>query len=106
MFRLAWPAEYPLADWFLSPLFRSASPDNHMSYAVGAVDESLAKARGTPDPAQRQALYREVERRVLGEMAVIPVGFFRNHHVAGKRVRGFYVDSLGGFEVRRLQVAS
>jgi oligopeptide transport system substrate-binding protein len=105
MFRLAWPAEYPLADWFLTPLFRSASPDNHSSYAVAAIDSALSKARATQDPAQRQALYREVERKVLEEMAVIPVGFFRNHHVAGKRVTGFYVDSLGAFEVRRLQVA-
>jgi oligopeptide transport system substrate-binding protein len=106
MFRLAWVAEYPLEDWFLSPLFRSGSPDNHTSYGVADIDSSLAKARATPEFGQRQGLYTEIERKVVGDMSVIPIGFFRNHQAAGSRVRGFYVDSLGGFDVSRLAVGS
>lgn len=101
VFRLAWPAEYPLADWFLYPLFSSGSPDNHTGYAVPEVDELLNRARSTLDRSSRLALYRQVERRVLADMAVVPLGFFRSRFVAGERIRGFYTDRLGGFEVAR-----
>lgn len=101
MFRLAWPAEYPLADWFLNPLFRSNSPDNHTGYSVAEVDDLLNRARAAPETKDRLALYRAVEKRVLADMVAIPVGFFRNRYVASERVGGFYADRLGGFEIAR-----
>jgi oligopeptide transport system substrate-binding protein len=106
MFRLAWVAEYPLEDWFISPLFKSGSTDNHTSYGNADIDSRIAKARATPDFGQRQAQYTEIEKKVVADLTVIPIGFFRNHQVAGSRVRDFYVDSLGGFDVSRLAVGS
>lgn len=104
LFLLAWPAEYPLADWFLNPLFRSGSLDNHTGYSVPEVDELLARARATPERARRLALYAHIERRLLSDMAVVPVGFFRSRFFASHQVRGFYTDRLGGFEIARLSI--
>lgn len=102
MFRLVWPAEYPLGDWFLNPLFRSGAPDNHAGYAVPEVDEMLSKARSDPSLGARLAIYRSIERRVLSDMPVVPVGFFRSRYVASPVVRGFYVDPLGAFDISLL----
>lgn len=103
MFRLVWPAEYPLSDWFLYPLFRTASPDNHTGFTKPEVDDLLNKARATASRSERLGLYREAERLVLADMAVIPIGFFVNRFAAAQRVEGFYVDQLGGFEVRKFE---
>ena len=104
-FHLVWVADYPLADWFLSPLFRSGSADNHSGYRASTVETLIAQARSTADATQRLGLYREVEQQVLGDMAASPIGFFRNHYAATGRVRGFYADALGGFEVARLSLS-
>lgn len=104
IYRLAWPAEYPAADWFLNPLFRSNSLDNHSGYAAPEVDDLLNRARATAARRDRLALYRVAEKRVLADMVVVPVGFFLNRFVASKRVEGFYADRLGGFELSRLEI--
>lgn len=105
MFRLVWPAEYPLSDWFLFPLFRSGSPDNHTAYSKVEVDDLLNRARATQTRSERLGLYREVEKQVLADMPVIPIGFFVNRFAAAGKVEGFYVDQLGGFEVRKFQLS-
>lgn len=103
IFRLGWVAEYPLADWFIEPLFRSGSPDNHTGYAVPEVDELMKQARSAPDRRNRQRLYRSLESRLTRELALIPVGHFRNHYAAQRFVHGFYVDQVGGFEIAKLE---
>lgn len=106
MFRLVWPAEYPLADWFLSPLFRAGSPDNHTGYAVPDIDALLMQARSTPDRSEAARHYGEVERRVLSDMVVVPIGFFQNRYAAAARLTGFVPDQLGLFDVGALRLAS
>ncbi|MGH2811150.1 MAG: ABC transporter substrate-binding protein [Actinomycetota bacterium] len=104
MFRVAWPAEYPLADWFLNPLFRSGSPDNHIAFASPKIDELLAGARAEKDPQRRVRLYRQIEAAMMKQVVLIPIGFFRNRYAASPRVGGFYVDSVGVFEVGSLEL--
>lgn len=104
MFRLGWAAEYPLADWFLAPLFAAGSSDNQTGYADADVDELIGRARAEPDRDARLRLYREIEARVLRDMPVVPLGFFRNHLVALDRVQGFYADPLGTFQVARFRL--
>jgi oligopeptide transport system substrate-binding protein len=106
MYLEVWVADYPLADWFLTPLFGAGSLDNHTGYQNGPVQALLAKARSTADPTQRLALYSSVEQSVLSDMAMSPIGFFRNHYAASGRVQDFYVDPLGGFQVARFHLAS
>jgi peptide/nickel transport system substrate-binding protein/oligopeptide transport system substrate-binding protein len=103
-FDLVWVADYPLADWFLSPLFRSGSADNHTAYESVAADGLIDQARATADPTHRLDLYRQAEQQVLADMAASPIGFFRNRYAAVPRVRGFYADAVGGFEVARLSL--
>lgn len=101
LFRLGWVAEYPLSDWFLSPLYRSGSPDNHTGFSDPEIDALIAKARSETRRRQRLQIYQQIEKKMMEQMVLVPIGFFRSRLAAGPRVDRFYVDVLGGFEVYR-----
>ncbi|HEY2667288.1 MAG TPA: ABC transporter substrate-binding protein [Actinomycetota bacterium] len=106
MFLLIWVADYPLADWFLAPLFSANSPDNHSGYNDASVQSLIDAERSNGDTPARLTLEKQVEQKVLTDLPVTPVGFFRNHYAASTRVRGFSVDVLGGFDVARLSLGA
>jgi oligopeptide transport system substrate-binding protein len=67
MFYLAWYADIPDPDNFLTPLLHSASPTNRTFYHNPRVDQLLEQARQELDYTQRITLYREVERIVYDD---------------------------------------
>ncbi|HKN90326.1 MAG TPA: hypothetical protein VJ622_08590, partial [Acidimicrobiia bacterium] len=71
-----------------------------------AVQSLIDRERSTSDPTVRLGLEKQVEQKVLADLPVTPVGSFRNHYAAATRVRGFYVDVLGGFDVARLSLGA
>ena len=104
LFRFGWVADYPLADWFMNPLFRSGSLDNNTGFSSPEIDARLAAARAEPGKTARLEAYRDLERQLVQEVAVVGLGQFRSRWAASLRVRGFYADQLGGFDVSRLEV--
>ena len=106
LFRLGWIAPYPSADAILHPLFSSTSPNNLTGFSAAPVDEALAKARATADPAARLAQYQVAEKAVLAALPIIPIGQFEIQSVASERVRGLTVTSAGSFDGRLVWVAS
>jgi len=104
LFRFGWVAEYPLADWFLNPLFRSGSLDNNTGFSSPEIDAALAAARANSRTTARLEAYRDLERRLLQEVAVVGIGQFRSRWAASQRVGDFFADQLGGFDVSRLDV--
>ena len=101
MFRLGWIAEFPSTDWFVSPLFRTGSPDNTTGFSHAEVDGLIDMARADGNRATRDGLYRQIETRVMADMPVVPLGQFQSHY-AVRDIRGFYVDSLGTFELAQM----
>ena len=104
LFRLGWVAEFPSPDWFLGPLYKTGSPDNHTGFTDPEIDALISRARSETRRAQRLQTYREIERRMVDQLTLIPIGFFRNHHAASKRVDGFYIDVMGSFEISRMSL--
>jgi len=104
IFRLGWAADYPRSDWFLAPMFRTGSHDNYTGFSRPEVDELIVKARSEPNPNSRRLLYQQLEKKDLEDLSMIPVGHFRNHFAASSRLRGFYVDQLGGFQMSRFKI--
>jgi peptide/nickel transport system substrate-binding protein/oligopeptide transport system substrate-binding protein len=98
LFRLGWIADYPSPDGFLNPLFQSNSPENLSGLASPEVDAALRAARAEADPARRQALYREVQERVLAQFVLVPVAQLETRLVVAERVRSFTLDPLGTFD--------
>ncbi|MGI8427571.1 MAG: ABC transporter substrate-binding protein [Actinomycetota bacterium] len=104
IFRLGWAADYPRADWFVAPMFRTGSQDNYTGFSRPDVDELIVKARSEPNPKTRLQLYQQLEKKNLEDLSMIPIGHFRNHYAASAKVKNFYVDRLGGFQVSRFEI--
>jgi len=98
MFRLGWIGEYPDPHVFLSALFASDSPDNHTGFDSKRVDSLLAKAQRETDEAARLGLYQRIEKIILEQVPLVPVGSFRMFWAAAPGVQGVEFDVLGGFD--------
>jgi oligopeptide transport system substrate-binding protein len=98
IFRYGWIAEYPSPDAFLSPLFDSASPDNHSGLNSQRIDRLLDDAHATRNDDKRLELYQAAERAVLRSLVVAPIGTFVSHWAARPEVEGILFDVLGGFD--------
>ena len=104
-FRLGWFAEFPTPDVFLDPLFRSTSPDNHSGFSSGRVDQLLAQAHSAPSAGKREALYIEIEKAVLRDLPVIPIGSFLSHWAVRPQVGNISFDVMGGFDAAEVDLA-
>jgi ABC-type transport system substrate-binding protein len=104
VYRLGWIAEYPAPDVFLTSLFDSASPDNHSGFESDKVDTLLDRARRRADPERRLELYRKVEKAIMRQMPVVPIGTFVTHWAAQPHVTGIEFDAMGGFDAAGVSV--
>ena len=98
LYRLGWIAEYPLADVFLSPLFRSTSPENHSGFKSRRVDRLLSAAHRRPSQAARRKLYLKAEGLIMQRVPIVPIGSFLSHWAVQPTVKGVVFDGLGGFD--------
>lgn len=98
LYRQGWISEYPVADEFLSPLFSSASPDNHTGFVSERVDRLLDEAHAEPSDERRVQLYIEAEKAIFREVPIVPIGTFVTHWATQPRVKGIVFDATGGFD--------
>jgi oligopeptide transport system substrate-binding protein len=105
VFRQGWISEYPAPDEFLSPLFRSSSPDNHTGFDSAKVDRLLAEARAEPSDGRRVQLYIEAEKAILRDIPMVPIGTFVTHWAAQPQVDGIAFDATGGFDAVGVSLA-
>lgn len=95
IFGTGWVADYPDPENFVDLLFRSGSGENHTSYASPAVDALLDQAAVETDEARRHELYRQAERQILTDGALIPLYHGINHTLVKPYVRGLTVTPMG-----------
>ena len=88
LFSLGWIGAYASPDAYLHPLLQSAADDNLTGFGTPAVDDRLARARRSPDAAQRQALWADAEAEALEAAVIVPIAQFRTQAVAAPRVQG------------------
>ena len=88
--RLGWIADYPIMDNFLYPLFYTGTGDNRSQYSNRSVDEKIIEARAITDNDARIKLYQDVDDLLGEDAVVVPVMFFRHHHVGSERLKDFY----------------
>ncbi len=93
--RLGWIADYPIMDNFLYPLFFSTSGDNKSAYNNPDVDKALDDARKTVDGSERIAKYQEIDKTIGADLPVIPVMFYKHHHIASDRVHDLTYSAMG-----------
>ncbi len=92
--RLGWIADYPIMDNFLYAIFNSKSTDNYSKYANTAVDEAIVEARKVTDTAARIKAYQAVDTMIGQDLPIIPLMFYKHHHVTSARVHDFVFSSM------------
>jgi oligopeptide transport system substrate-binding protein len=100
-FVTGWIPEYPRASAYLEPLFHAdrVGIDNLTRYVEPEVQDLLDAARAEIDEDARLELYREVEARVLEDVPIIPLHFYRQAMVASEDLDGVVVDPAGGLHL-------
>lgn len=104
LFRLGWVAAYPSADAFVTPLFRSTSPNNLVGYLSPAVDDLIGRARSAPAGDGSVDLYAQAEAAVFADFAVLPIGHFRQHWVVSDRVDDLVLSVMGTFDAASVRI--
>jgi peptide/nickel transport system substrate-binding protein len=61
---------------------------NHAKVSVPEIDQALAEARATTDLDRRNALYADVQRRVMAGYWILPLYDQQNHFLHGTAVQG------------------
>jgi oligopeptide transport system substrate-binding protein len=101
--RSGWLADYPLQDDFLYPMFYSTQMglNGYSFYSNPKFDALIDQARATADQTQRENLYAEAEKLVLGDGVVIPTYFFRAFRVWNStRIGGLVYSPLATWDLR------
>ena len=70
---------------------------NRSNYNVPEVDGWLEQAAATNDPAQRTALYSQVQMRVLQDVAIIPMVDTFGYNAKASRMQGDVLDFLASY---------
>jgi peptide/nickel transport system substrate-binding protein/oligopeptide transport system substrate-binding protein len=93
--RLGWIADYPIMDNFMFPIFDSKSSDNKSFYSNPAVDAGITDARATVDATARIAKYQAVNDKIQADNPVVPLMFYRHHHIGSERVNNLIYSAQG-----------
>jgi ABC-type oligopeptide transport system substrate-binding subunit len=73
LWELAWPPTYPDAHNVLTDLLHCTEGENRQNRTCSEVDRLLRQAAVTPQPEERQALYRDAENLFFGEAGLMPM---------------------------------
>lgn len=72
-FRTGWVADYPSAENFLSPIYRTGGAANDGDYSNPDFDAKMDEANAASDEDEANELYREAEDMLRDDMPVIPL---------------------------------
>ena len=97
-YQLGWFPDYSDADNYLAPFFATENfLGNH--YSDPEVDELIAQQRGTQDPAEREALFVQIQDLVAEEISTLPLLQGAQIAVSTAEVEGVTLDSSFKFRI-------
>jgi len=94
-FNVTWVADIPDPDSFLNPLCHSTGGANFACYANPEVDALLLTGRNTRSATARVDVYRDAERRVLQDAALVPLFHPLSAVAIQENVRGLHITAMG-----------
>lgn len=102
-FRGGWIADLNDARNFLAN-FQAGSATNWSGLSDPVFDQLLAQADMAPTTAQRSALLKQAESRLLAQQAVVPVYYYTSKHLVRPEVIGFEANPLDHHPSRFLRL--
>ncbi len=92
---LAWIADYPDAQDWLSGQFTSTSANNDQNARIPGFDQQAAKADVDQNQTERLSIYNQMEEEAVDNVAWIPFSQSKNLYVVEPYVHGFTIDGGG-----------
>lgn len=99
-----WCADYPDPENFLDVLYHTDSDFNVATYSNPEVDALLEQARTEADPAARMALYTQIEKALLDDVATIPLLNSVSDGLVNPRVQNYVMAPMGVPIMHRLSI--
>ena len=100
-YQLGWFPDYSDADNYLTPFFLTENfLVNH--YSDPEVDELILQQASTPEPAERQALIEEIQRKVAEDLSTVPYLQGAQVAVGAADVEGIVLDA--SFKLRMASI--
>ncbi|HZU86176.1 MAG TPA: ABC transporter substrate-binding protein [Anaerolineaceae bacterium] len=106
MFMLGWFPDFMDPDTWLTP-FASClqSPDNGVNYCNPEMDDLLTRAASSSDPAEREALYKQIGELYATEVPTIPLFFEPEFITSRVGVQGIKIGAPFEFNYSELSFA-
>jgi peptide/nickel transport system substrate-binding protein/oligopeptide transport system substrate-binding protein len=95
IFGIAWIADYPDPQDWLSLQFGKAAINNLGDVNIPTANALMAQADQEVDPAERTVLYNQAEQLLVADVAWIPVGQSLAYYEVRSSVTGFALTGLG-----------
>ncbi|MFZ7087018.1 ABC transporter substrate-binding protein [Curtobacterium sp. RRHDQ10] len=97
----SWQPDFPSANANIQPLFASSqigSGGNNVShYANPDVDALIATATATVDTADAQAIWAQVDRKIMQDAPVVPLTYAKQSFLHGSNVRDFQIADFPAY---------
>ena len=88
-YTIAWIADYPDAQDFLSTLLVTGASQNHSKYSNPKLDALCQQADIETDAAKRAALYAAADKILMEDVGVLPLSFTRRVFLVKSNVQGW-----------------
>jgi len=95
LYSSGWCADYPDPQNFLDVLFHSRSAQNLGGFGQEQIDALLEEARTVSDPAQRMALYAEIEQRIIDQAPAVFVAHSLSAVLVKPYIVGYELTPIG-----------
>lgn len=95
MYRYAIHADVPDPDDLIPGIVETHGSHNFTGYSNPEVDSMIRQARGETNPVRRISLYRDVEKKVLEDLPLIPVVFISTQVVFQPNVKNIELPATG-----------
>ena len=95
VFDSGWIADYPDPQDFLELLFRTGVQNNSGEYSNPALDALLSQAGVEPEVTTRLSLYRQAERMIVQDAAMLPLYFGHTFMLVKPYVKDYALSPMG-----------
>lgn len=106
VFRLGWEPTEPEPSAYLTPLFhsRELGRDNLTGWSNPQVDDLLDEAKASPTLGAAMVRYREAERLVLDDLAIMPLLYYRHTAVVSDDVEHLVWGPMGRMDLAQVRL--
>jgi len=96
-----WQPDFPSANSNIQPLFASSQigggGNNVARYSNPQVDALIAQATGEVDQAKAQALWAQIDKRIMQDAPVVPLSYAKQSFLHGSKVGNFFIAAFPAY---------